>query len=321
MEKVKVKKDKLFSFLYHLLRDYLTPSGVEKLLAFKDHTVFLNPYLVDYAADLRSQLIEGVEKAEVDNNLENAFVKAAAEYISFISENRKVHGRLAYELIEPLNYVLERLNNQYKGLNLKVVKADEYTTPISLVSELNEKIKALESSKTLKLKGTGKIRISNKVIAAKIRKLMEENKDLKGAISKLGDEVYKFDIENKSLKMRNHDLSAEVQAFDTQLKNLLQPEEVKKIPTIEVMVYKPSGKLYTGTSYELKEEDRNISGYDLRRLIVNNESSMRCYNPVSSDFGERFIFTIEVKNPTKEMGFCQFSIMPKNLRAMEDEDD
>lgn len=318
MEKVRVKKDNLVSFLYYLLRDHLPFSEVESILMATDSepiddmgcSVFLSPYLAKYAIKLRNQLIGKAEKAEVDSNLENTFVKAAAEYINFISETRMIHSHLAYELIGPLNYVLERLNCQYEGLNLKVIRSDEPTAPVGLVSELNEKIKALDN-KALKLKNMGKLRRANKDLSIKIRKLREENKGLKDGVSKLGEETNWLERENKALKMRNHDLSAEVQTLDAQLKNLLQPKEDKKVPKIEVMTYKTSGKLYTGTSYELKEEHRGMDSWDFAALIRNNDPSIRCYNPVTSKFGSEFVFTIEIKNPSKEMHFCQFMVLPE----------
>lgn len=80
-------------------------------------------------------------------------------------------------------------------------------------------------------------------------------------------------------------------------------------PTVEVVAYTLTGNYHNSVEVELKEEHRNLNNFDFMNLILENDPSIKYCNPViRSDFGSDFVFTVEVKNPTEKMMFCQFMI-------------
>ncbi len=114
-------------------------------------------------------------------------------------------------------------------------------------------------------------------------------------------------------------------------------------PIIKVMVFKPSGKLYSGEEKPLKDEHYvhcpvspelyfklggiggEIEDYDksyqeltmanyeatdrLREAIKNNLPEAHDYSPLQGGFGGEWYWTIDVTFPDDERGFCTFHMV------------
>ena len=73
---------------------------------------------------------------------------------------------------------------------------------------------------------------------------------------------------------------------------------------IAVEVYKETGKHYAGQDGVLQKIHEYIHGFDLEKLIRENEESVHCYSPIEGGFKDGFFYVVKVEYPNEVNNYC-----------------
>ena len=117
-----------------------------------------------------------------------------------------------------------------------------------------------------------------------------------------------YDEDGKLIyKKKSYILEPEVKASTIKVKIIKRENDGKKIPIVEK--YYPSGKLYSITMYELKDEDEDIEKNDIRKFYTSGKLEkdiyVYIYSEVCYESGKLKIRKMQRGNKSKEVEYYE----------------